>query len=138
MGSAASLPLSNGAITRSTRSSCSLSVSWSRWVSRRRMIRSRAAWIASAVMTRLRSRPAASAKHASWARALTSHGWPEVSAHAYCNAASANGCPVSAVCWATRCRTSVSEKSPMRSDAALTLNTLPPVMTVFSAEERMR
>ena len=41
-------PLSTGPITRRTRSSSSLSVSWSRWVSRRTMSCSRAAWIASA------------------------------------------------------------------------------------------
>ena len=58
---------------------------------------------------------------------------PEFTMH--CSAASANRWPLSAVCWTSSVRTSASEKSPMRSEAALTLKALPPVMTVFSADE---
>ena len=49
-----------------------------------------------------------------------------------------NACPVSPVCWASRACTSVSVKSPMRRDSALTLNALPPATTAFSERDRMR
>ena len=43
--------------------------------------------------------------------------------------------PRSAVCWASNCRTSPSEKSPRRSDSALMLKALPPLTCVPSRLE---
>ena len=87
---------------------------------------------------RERSRPALFRKQASWHSAFTSHGWPAVRVQTVCSAASVNACPVSAVCWASRARTSASVKSPSRSDADLTLKALPPGTSASSALERIR
>ena len=48
-----------------------------------------------------------------------------------------NAWPVSSVCWASKARVSVSEKSPSRNDSALMLNALPPVM-ISPELDRMR
>ena len=68
---APSLPASRGSMTRRTRSSSSLSASWSRCVTRSRIRPSLAVSMASGPIARLRSRPAGSLKQARWARALT-------------------------------------------------------------------
>ena len=91
-----------------------------------------------AAIARARSRPASFQKQASYASAFTSHGWPWVCVQIVFSASGLNACPVSWVCCASSARTSPCEKSPSRSDRALTLNTLPPAMIAFSELEWMR
>ena len=125
-------PLRRGSTTRLTRSSCSLSASWSRWVSRRTMSCSRASKMSSAVIARPRSRPASFQKQASEASAFTSHGWPRVCVRIASSASGVNTCPVAPVCCASSASTSSSERSPSRNDFALMSNALPPATTAFS------
>ena len=99
------------------------------------MIRSRASWIASTPIGRPRSVFASVARYA---KAFTSHGCPSVNRHTSDRAGSVHAWPVSSVCWASRLPVSSGEKSPRRSDSALMLKALPPVIGALSALAWMR
>ena len=70
--------------------------------------------------------------------ALTSHGWPRVSSQTSASASGLQTRPVSAVSCARSARVSAAEKSPSRSETALTLNALPPATRASSVSERIR
>jgi len=82
--------------------------------------------------------PSSISKQISYARALTSQGWPRVRFQTEARASSSKSCPVSLVCSRRSVLVSSSVKFPSRSDFAFILNALPPVMIDLSLSEWIR
>ena len=122
-------------MTLRTRGSRSLSVNWSRWVWRRRMRSSLAAsmW---ATVTGWRS-SVTSSSTATFARALTSQGWPWVICQTWARASGVKGWPVSVVCCCNSSATSLSvklrrvmERTAILKGLVVPKWTLPPDLTL--------